>query len=97
MHGRENLRQRICNGDLDLLTCPSITYFHHTIGEPAAYDNDRRHAHDLGIGELHARARRPVIQQHCDACLVELNGEIGRRPTDHLFLAGRDNMNIKRR
>lgn len=36
MQGRENLRQRILNGDLDLLTCPSITYFHDTIGQAAA-------------------------------------------------------------
>jgi len=62
MHGRENLRQRILNGDLDLLTRPPVTHLDHAVGQAAANHNDHRHAQNLRIGEFDTRAHRAVIQ-----------------------------------
>src|SRR5512133_1633459 len=96
MHSREDLRERILDSDLDLLPTLSIPDFDQTARQATANDDDRRHAQDLRVGELDAWAHRPVIKQHRDASLLELDGEVGSSHTDHLFLAGCHHVHIER-
>ena len=64
------------HGDVLALAGAAVLDLDHAVGQAAADDDDRRHADQLGVLELHARRHRvAVVEQHAQAGGLELGGQ----------------------
>ena len=68
------------SGDVGAFAGAAVLHLDHTVGQAAADDHDRGHAHQFGVVELHAgRHADAVVEQHAQAGGLALGGEQPRR------------------
>ncbi len=83
------------DGDLAPLPGAPVLELEGAVGEAAADDDDRRHADELGVLELHTGRRLPaVVEEHLDPLGLEGPGELLGVGDDGVVLAGGDDVHV---
>ncbi len=93
-----DVRGRVGDRDVLALAAGPVLDLDDALGETLADHDDRGHADQLGVLELHARRDlHAVVVQHRQALGGQVDRELGRRVVDRRVLAGRDDVHVGRR